>query len=95
MTIIAICITIAIVAICALAALILWAAMHMPDTQPAEIYPTTADTLALKWAEIAEDFAPDEFELLRRADRMMAGAEAKVLREWQDMPYDIDADGGI
>ena len=21
--------------------------------------------------------------------------EAKVLREWQDMPYDVDADGGI
>lgn len=51
-------------------------------------YPTTADALAHKWAEIREDFADDEFELLRRADRMMAGVEERVLREWQDMPYD-------
>ena len=50
--------------------------------------PTATDALALKWSQIAEDFADDEFELLRRADRMMAGVEAKVLREWQDMPYD-------
>ena len=55
-------------------------------------YPTEADALALKWAHIAEDFTPDEFELLRRADRQMAGVEAAVIRDWQRLPYDQEAD---
>ena len=37
--------------------------------------------LVTTWAEIREDFSPDEFELLRDIDRQMAGAEAAVLRE--------------
>ena len=53
----------------------------------------TALALALKWAQIREDFAPDEFELLRRIDRQMAGVEAAVIRDWQDRPYDHEREG--
>ena len=62
-----------------------------PD--PACCYPTHADALALKWAQIAEDFAPDEFELLRRIDRQMAATEERVLDEWADLPYDHEREG--
>ena len=89
MTTFAICITVAIASICNLAAVLVWAAFKSAKSEPEP----SIDDLALKWAQIAEDFAPEEFELLRRIDRQMAGAEDRVTREWQDMPYDHEREG--
>ena len=89
MTTFAICITVAIASICNLAAVLVWAAFKSAKSEPEP----SIDDLALKWAQIAEDFAPEEFELLRRIDRQMAGAEGRIVREWQDMPYDHEREG--
>ena len=70
--------------------LIVKAAIHgaMRDAQKVIDDAREMTDLAHAWAEIREDFADDEFELLRDVDEQMAGVEEKVLREWQDMPYD-------
>jgi hypothetical protein len=54
---------------------------------------STQRNLDHAWAEIAEDFSRDEYKLLRRADRMMAPVESKVLREWTGRPYDHEREG--
>ena len=59
----------------------------------AELDQPTNDRTLREWVRIQAEYSPDEFELLRRADRMMAGVEAAVIRDWQDMPYDHETGG--